>query len=72
MNTVFLAKLYDRHVDDSYAAFVRLEDAITQCEKWVSEYEERYEWIIPAWNWKGHWKFYKESGEDGPRVSVEE
>ena len=72
MSTVFLAKLYDRHVDDSFAAFVHLEDAIAHCEKWIAEYESQYEWSIPTWNWSGHWKFYKETMEDGPRVSVEE
>lgn len=73
MDKIFLAKLYDRHVDDTYAAFRKLEDAIAQCEKWAEEYGDRYEFEIPTdWNWQQHWKFYKDAGEDCPRVMVEE
>lgn len=49
---IFLAKLYDRHIDDTYAAFRTLSDAVTHCEKWVEEYGNRYEWNIPTWDWQ--------------------
>ncbi len=69
MNKIFLVKLYDRHIDDTYAAFKTLDGAIAQCEKWAEEYGV---WNIPTWNWQQHWKFYKDAGEDCPSVSVEE
>ena len=73
MDKIFLAKLYDRHVDDTFIAFRKLEDAIAQCEQWAKEYGDRYEFYVPKWNWQPYWKFYKEAGEDDcPIVTVEE
>jgi hypothetical protein len=72
MDKIYLAKLYDRHSDDTFTAFIKLDDAIAQCEKWAEEYGDRYEWNIPTWNWQQHWNFYKDAGDDGPIVSVEE
>ena len=72
MEKIFLAKLYDRHFDDTFIAFKKLEDAITQCEKWIEEYGDDYQWEIPEWNWQAYWKFYKDAGEDCPEVSVQE
>lgn len=72
MSVIFLAKLYDRHQDDTYVAFRKLEDAIAKCEEWAKDYKH-YEWRIPEWKWEPHWKFYKETTfDDGPRVMVEE
>ncbi len=70
---IYLAKLHDRHYDDTYIAFRCLEDAIAQCEKWSEEYGDRYEWSVPDdWDWQENWKFYKDTFDDGPKVMVEE
>lgn len=68
---IFLAKWYDRHVDDEYAAFWTLEDAIRQCQEWASTYGERYTFHVPGWEWDKHWEYYVESGDDCPVISVQ-
>ena len=72
MDKIFLAILNDRHVDDTFVAFYQLQNAIAQCERWIEEYGDDYEFSIPEWDWQEYWKFYRDAGDDCPKVSVQE
>ncbi len=71
MKTIYLAVIEDRHSNDAYSAFGSLEDAIEQCDKWVREYEGRYEFVAPDWEWQRHYEYYLDAGDECPKASVQ-
>ena len=69
---VYLARLEDRHIDDLFVAFYSLEAARRQLLSWATDYERRYKFTEPDWDYKPHWEYCLESEiDDGPRLSVQ-
>jgi len=68
---IFLAVCWDRHVDDDYAAFTKLSDAIEWCQEGERDYNESRAYEFRQSEVQG-WNYFSDSGDDCPSFHVEE
>ena len=70
MNKIYLAVLYDRHVDDTYAVFSTPEKAVEQCHEWENDSDySRYTFEEKTVD---GWLYFATAGDDCPKTHVEE
>lgn len=70
MMDIYLAIWHDRHTDDQYEAFRKLENAVTWCKEGAETYRN-YEFSEDSDILDEEWLFYLRSdSDDGPSLYV--